>query len=201
MYRSLFSNYQLNGQEYEFDYLANVWRSRIKKTEEEEMRKRDVYGRFATTTSSVPAPPKPAAPPRKFLSNYAPYNPRMNYSSYPLCCGAGVWSGFNSIPVGSEPIRKEIASALATAKTNRHGIISCVVTATQHGQNKHIHPALIEAGFMPVCRSGNPNHSNATNLIMYVKTVGGGKVGYITGTDYNDFVKDAPTEEQCSIPL
>lgn len=161
--------------------------------------KRDSKGRFMKS-SVDPSPKKDPPPkPRKFLSGFAPYTPRMQYETYPLCCGAGIWTGFSNIPVPNDKeiakhyIDREVKHATQQALNEHHGIITCIVTVGQHRANPYLHDGLIAGGFAPVARSGNPNHNNATNIIVYVKTTGGGNVGLINSNDYNEFMDTTKT--------
>lgn len=117
----------------------------------------------------------------------AVYKPRMTYTGYYLCCGASVFANFSAIsPISERNTDIEVKAALSRAKLAHHGLITAIITKTQLAANRFLHDVMVKNGFIPVARSGNPNHGNMTNLVLYVAVVGGGKAGILGTTDIED---------------
>lgn len=126
------------------------------------------------------------------------YKPTLSYTGFPLCCGAGIISGFSSIRKEfgkykpDQILDLEMAAVLRTAARNRHGLVFAIVTQAQMQARPSLHDALLKAGFQATARSGNPNHGNDTNLISYICITGGGTHGFLNGADLKKVLPDAP---------
>lgn len=140
---------------------------------------RDKKGRFVssslnTRSISSSAPVVASSQKRVFMSTVqAPYEPRMTYSPYPSCCGAGIWHGFSLLPKTKNSeyfiraFKLELGRMRYAMLTSRNGLVSAIITRTQLEDYPNLHEEMVKAGFNVVHKTGNPNHSYATTLFHY----------------------------------
>lgn len=150
---------------------------------DERAMQRDKKGRFVTAASSrsdgfgtpnTAFPPKPPLKRPRFMSTVQqPYVARMQYSVYPSCCGAGIWTGFSYLPMTKNieyferAFKIEFEKLKSTMFSLHNGLVSAIITQSQLIERPALHDAMVKAGFQVVHKTGNPNHNHETTLFHY----------------------------------